>query len=378
MNSLKSRLVLVGGGHAHMVVLANLHAFIGKGYDVTVVQPSVYHYYSGMGPGMLGKTYGPDDIRFATQQGVEQQGGTFIKGKAVRIDPEKKEVYLESGKALPYDIVSFNAGSYIPSDALIENPRDVFQVKPIEKLIDAQKRILDLTATRSISIGVIGGGPSAVEISGNLWRLGQRYCRHPLSIKVFAGRRLIPKAPEKVAKMAEASLKKRGIEVLFNSYVQKVNGNAITLASGKVETADVVFLAVGIKPSEIFKASGLPVGPDGGLKVNKFLQSTAYPEIFGGGDCIYFEDHPLDKVGVYAVRQNPVLLNNLMAWPDQKALLPFNPGGNYLLIYNLGDGTGIFYKRPLLFGGRLAFRIKDYIDRRFMKKFQANEKESDE
>jgi NADH dehydrogenase FAD-containing subunit len=368
MSTAKSRLVLVGGGHAHMVALANLHAFIEKGYDVTVVQPSSYHYYSGMGPGMLGKTYEPDDIRFATRQVVERQGGTFIQDKAVRIDPEKKEIFLESGKDLPYDVVSFNAGSYIPADGLMENPRDVFPVKPIEKLIDAQKRILDLAAKRSVTVAVVGGGPSAVEISGNLWRLGQKYCRHPLRIKLFSGKRLIPNAPEKVGKMAERSLQKRGIEVMFNSHVQKIIGNAITLISGKVETADVIFWAVGVKPSGIFKASGLPVGPDGGLKVNTFLQSTRYPEIFGGGDCIYFEDHPLAKVGVYAVRQNPVLFHNLMAFPDQKPLIAFNPGGDYLLIYNLGDGTGIFYKRPVLFGGRLAFMIKDAIDRRFMKK----------
>ena len=49
-------LVLVGGGHAHMVTLANLHQFIDKGHQVTVIGPSENHYYSGMGPGMLGKT----------------------------------------------------------------------------------------------------------------------------------------------------------------------------------------------------------------------------------------------------------------------------------------------------------------------------------
>ena len=57
------KLVLVGGGHAHMVTLANLHAFVDKGHDVTVIQPSEHHYYSGMGPGMLGKVYAPEDIR---------------------------------------------------------------------------------------------------------------------------------------------------------------------------------------------------------------------------------------------------------------------------------------------------------------------------
>ncbi len=93
-------LVLVGGGHAHMVTLANLNNFIGKGHRVTVIGPSAYHYYSGMGPGMLGKIYAPEDIRFATQYGVEKQGGVFILGKVVRVDPEGKTVILESGDAV--------------------------------------------------------------------------------------------------------------------------------------------------------------------------------------------------------------------------------------------------------------------------------------
>ena len=54
-------------------------------------------------------------------------------------------------------------------------------------------------------------------------------------------------------------------------------------------------------------------------------------------------------------------------------LEPFEPGGDYLLIFNLGDGTGILHKRWIQFGGRLAFYIKDYIDRKFIKTFQAIE-----
>jgi len=92
--------------------------------------------------------------------------------------------------------------------------------------------------------------------------------------------------------------------------------------------------------------------------------------MFGGGDCIYFQPQPLDKVGVFAVRQNPILLANLMAALEGRSLKPFEPGGAYLLIFNMGDGRGIFWKKNLIFDGRLAFWLKDYIDRRFMRKFQ--------
>ena len=134
--------------------------------------------------------------------------------------------------------------------------------------------------------------------------------------------------------------------------------------------ADIVFPALGVKPSPIFARSGLPIGPDGGLQVNTFLQSIRYTNIFGGGDCIHFEEEPLDKVGVYAVRQNPVLYRNLMAFLEGKPLEKFTPGGKYLLIYNLGDGEGVLSKWSISFSGKIAFMIKNYIDRKFIKTFQ--------
>jgi NADH dehydrogenase FAD-containing subunit len=108
------------------------------------------------------------------------------------------------------------------------------------------------------------------------------------------------------------------------------------------------------------------------LLVNPFLQSTTYPELFGGGDCISLAGNPLAKVGVYAVRQNPVLLHNLMAALEGGSLNPFRPGGTYMLIMNMGNGTGIFWKKNLVLNGRPAFLLKDFIDRRFMKKFQVS------
>ena len=74
-----------------------------------------------------------------------------------------------------------------------------------------------------------------------------------------------------------------------------------------------------------------------------------------------------------AVRENPVLFHNLMASLEGTPLQPFDPGGDYLLIFNLGGGAGVLRKRWLQFGGKPAFIIKDYIDRKFMKKFQAIE-----
>lgn len=366
-------LVLVGGGHAHMVTLANLHTFVVKGHRVTVIGPSPYHYYSGMGPGMLGNTYTPDDIRFKTQHVVEKQGSTFVLGKVEGIEPEEKRLRLVSGDTIPYDIVSFNSGSYVPRLNLIEDAPDIFSVKPIERLMEAQKRILELASQKQITVGILGGGPSSAEIAGNVWQLIHDQGLNVPTIQIFAGRKLMSRFPESVRKKVAASLTARGIEILTNGYVEKIKTGQVELASGETYPLDFIFLAMGVKPNPMFKTSGLPTGPDGGLLVNQYLQSTAYPDMFGGGDCIYFQSQPLDKVGVYAVRQNPVLYHNLMAALEGTPLEPFDSGGDYLLIFNMGGGKGVLKKRWLLFGGRPAFYIKDYIDRKFMRKFQAIE-----
>jgi NADH dehydrogenase FAD-containing subunit len=355
-----------------MVTLANLQKFIGKGFAVSVIQPSEYHYYSGMGPGMLGGTYSAEDIRFATRKLVESQGGTFVLGKAYRNDPIKQCVYLEdSEEGIHYDVLSCNAGSFVPKSELVKGePQNIFTAKPIEALLAAKDTILTLSKDKNINIAIIGSGPSSLEIAGNIHQLCRQQAGNMPVIRIFAGQRFMSGRPEKIRRLARTILEGKGIEIIDSGYVEKIEEGSLVLANGDVFQNDVVFPAVGVKPSLIFARSGLPIGPDGGLQVNDYLQSIRYDNIFGGGDCIYFDSSPLDKVGVYAVRQNPVLYANLMACLEGKPLEKFSPGGTYLLIYNLGDGDGIFSKWSFTFSGKLAFKIKDYIDRKFIRVFQ--------
>ncbi len=371
---MKKRLLLIGGGHAHMVALANLHTFVERGFDVTVIQPSEYHYYSGMGPGMLGGTYLPDDIRFPTRRLVEKKGGRFILGKAHRIDTENQTVFLEdtAEPAISYDVLSCNAGSYVPREMVRGENRDIFCAKPIEELLTAQKTLLARAAAGKITVAVIGSGPSSIEIAGNIHQLCRQHAAYLPRIQVFPGRGFMSGRPGKVRRLARRILESKGIEIMETGHVRRIENNCIHLEDDGHYQADIIFPAVGVRPSPLFGRSGLPTGPDGGLRVNDYLQSTGFDNIFGGGDCIHYQSEPLDKVGVYAVRQNPVLYRNLMACLEGRPLEKFSPGGKYLLIYNLGDGDGILCKWFLTFSGKLAFRIKDRIDRRFIRTFQVS------
>lgn len=362
-------LVLAGGGHAHMVIMANIHVFISLGHRVTVIGPSDYHYYSGMGPGMLGSGYEPDEIRFSIKKTVEGQGGVFIRDAITGVDPVKRELLLESGKIVTYDLVSFNTGSHVNVPVIEGSCEQIYTVKPIERLYQARTEIENLAQKQPVTVAVVGGGPAGAETAGNA---AQLLSESLFSSKVvlFAGSHLLGRFSKGIQDKSRKILEDNGVSVLEEGHLVKIVNNRLFFDSGHEAIADFIILATGVHPSLFFQEAGLQTGPDGGLLVNRFLQSPDYPEIFGGGDCIYYNDQPLDKVGVYAVRENPVLFHNIKAFLEKEKLQPFDPGGDYLLIFNLGKCKGVLRKKWFQISGWLAFRIKDWIDRKFMEKFK--------
>ena len=362
-------LVLAGAGHAHVVTLTRIKEIIDLGHKVTVIGPAARHYYSGMGPGMLGGTYKAADISFPVRSMVENAGGTFVIDKVTGCDPKAREVFLQSGGKVPYDVISFNTGSAIPDKMVDPGAENLFRVKPIENLQAGRELILKIARQRQVRVGVVGGGPGALEVGGNAWAAARENGGKGASVRIYAGSKFLHKAPNGVAHRARQVFNRRGIELIEGVYVSKVETGKVSLLDGRSFDEDMIFLTTGVVPRPIFGPSGLKTGPDGGLLVNDYLQCPAYPEIFGGGDCVFFKPMPLDKVGVFAVRQNPILYHNLVATLEGKEMTKFDPGGAYLLIYNLGASEGILHKWGLIFGGRPAFWVKDYIDRAFIKRF---------
>ena len=365
------QLVLVGGGHAHMTVMSRLDHYIGRGHRVTLISPYPYHYYSGMGPGLLSGIYKPEEVRFHVQKMVEDRGGLFVQDTVVRVDPKRRALFLNSGRQVDYDLASFNVGSHVPARSAPVSDSNVYTAKPVQNLSKARREILESGKGEEVRLVVVGGGPSALEISGNLWKLvhdnGIR-----AKIRLLAGRNFLSSFPQKLRRLAMHSLEQRDIEVTEGLRVGRIDSGCAFLEDGRGYPFDFLFLAWGIRPPRLFEESGLAVGRDGGLLVNNYLQSVAFPEIFGGGDCISLQGRHLDKVGVYAVRQNPILYHNLLAALDGGEMKPFETKEVYLLLFNLGEGKAIFSRKKWIWYGRFNFFLKDYIDRRFMRKFQVS------
>jgi NADH dehydrogenase FAD-containing subunit len=324
-----------------------------------------------MGPGLLAGIYRPQEVRFNIRKMAEDRGASFIRDVVVKIDPEGRILSLRSGMNVRYDVVSFNTGSEVVQESISLRNGSVYTVKPIENLLKARREILGLLNDRELRLVVIGGGAAGTEISANLWRLVHDN-GGKAGITLIAGMRLLDQVPGKARDIASKSLSRRGIAIMEGVRAEKIENHAVHLTDGGTVSYDLAFLTTGIRPSGLFRESGLPTGKDSGLLVNAYLQSVAYPEIFGGGDCIAFQKPDLEKVGVYAVRENKMLFRNLHAALSGGRLEKFDPGGKYLLILNLGDDRGVLWKKGCVLSGKPVFILKDRIDRRFMRKFQVS------
>lgn len=368
------RLVLAGGGHAHLFTLSRLDAFRQAGIAVTCVAPSPFLAYSGMGPGMLSGRYALEELRFdiAAMLQAPSPGATgqaFVQGRVAAIIASEKKLVLEDGRELAYDALSCAVGSVADAPFPVAGD-DVYAVKPIENLLAARSAIESRAAAGDAArVLVAGGGAAAFEVAGNVLGLLTRLGVKKPHVTVVAGHGLLPGWPGRARRLACASLTGRGATILCDRVARYDRGRA-TLAGGDALSCDVLLVATGTRPPELLARSGLSLTPDGGLDVNAFLQSPLFPEIFGGGDCARFAPRPLPRAGVYAVRQGPILCANLLAALTGGALTPFRQTGtNYLALLNSGDGRAILRKGPFVFQGRWCMALKDWIDRRFMRSF---------
>lgn len=368
--NVKRRMVFVGAGHAHLHALKRSAAFVERGHEFVLVAPGPF-WYSGLATGVLGGDYPPELDRVDVGTMVERAGGRFIEDRVAAMDPADARLTLESGAELTYDVVSLNVGSATPAiEGELEHGRFCYTAKPVERLFRLRDELVEAAGQESgaARIVVAGGGPTAFELAANLLGLGERL-RTRFEITVVAGaRRPLGQLPRSAADRLVDSLKRRGLDVVEGQKAILIVDGGVVTDGGRTLACDRFINATGLKPPPLLRESGLPVDEEGALIVDEYLRSVAATNVFGGGDCIRPAAGAIDKVGVHAVREAPILLaNTLAAMNGKPPERSFRPQRKYLWIMNLGDGTGFAARGRLRYRGRLAFLFKDWIDRRFLR-----------
>jgi selenide,water dikinase len=227
------------------------------------------------------------------------------------------------------------------------------------------ERVRHRSALRLI---VAGAGAGGVELALAFRR---RLGREPSVLLLEKGARVLPGYPASAALRIERNAGARRIEIRCHSAVAEAHADRVVLESGEAVGCDVLVWVAGSTSLPFFDGAGLQRDDGGFVKIRPTLQAMGHDEIFATGDCASLVTAPrLPKAGVYAVRQGPVLAHNLKAYAAQRTLRAYRPQRDFLSLLNLGDGRALAVKWGLSAEGVWAWRLKDAIDRRFVRRYR--------
>ena len=377
------KLVLLGAGHAHVHVLAQLAQNGPANLDVTVVSPYPFQTYSGMTPGFVAGHYTEAECQILLEPLVRAAGARWLAARCIGVAPAAGTVRLAASKhgsdpaavpeTLRYDLLSIDTGAVLDRQRLAQDlpgaPEHALIVRPIEVFARLWPQVLALARTRPLSVAVIGAGAAGLEL---LFAAEQRLrdAGHPARFTLITGGAEVAASyPEGVQRRVLRQLKRRQITVLREACVG-IELGALRLASGASVACDAPILAIGTHAPPWLQGSGLALSDSGHVLVNAFQQSTSHPNVFAAGDVATRADHPHPKSGVYAVRAGPPLAHNLLAAHANQPLTPHHPPERTLNLLSCGAGHAIGSYGPLTWEGAWVWRWKDRIDQNFVARYR--------
>jgi selenide,water dikinase len=367
------RLVLVGGGHAHLHVLAQLAGRRLPGVAVTLVAPGPHHHYSGMVPGYLQGTYTEADLAIDLRPLCRAAGAAFVEGRADRVDPAAGTVTV-AGARYPFDACSLDVGAEAAGLDVPGAREHALRLRPMARAVALRQRIDDaIAAARGgpVRVVVAGGGPGGVEVALALHRRAADRGGIPVVHLIEAGPHLLSEFAPEFRRRATTTLARRGVRSAMGHAITRVEPTAVALASGERIAADLTVWVTGAAPPGVVAASPLPKDARGFFQVDATLRAADGAPVWGAGDCVGLAGHPaLPKAGVYAVRAAPVLAGNLRAALAGGPAARYVPQSSFLALLNTADGRALLRWRGLVSHARWAWWLKDRIDRRFVRRYQ--------
>jgi pyridine nucleotide-disulfide oxidoreductase family protein len=365
-------LVLVGGGHAHVQVLA---AFAGRplpGWRMTVVAEQPCAPYSGMLPGCIAGDYTAMDMHIDLARLAEAAGAQLMVVAATGIDRQARCVNLNGSAPIPYDLLSLNVGITPDMSGISGAAEHAVPVKPIAGLLgrldraEAAVRALD----RPAHLAVIGGGAAGIELAIALKDRNAKLARHASRITLVAGSGLAPALNGGALRRVRRALARHDIALVEGDHAAAITPSHLHLASGAQLKADVAFVSTHARLPAWLAATDLPKADNGGIAVRDTLQARDDEAVFASGDCATMVHAPRPRAGVYAVRQGPYLAANLRAAALAEPLKTYRPQKAHLVLLRTGHGCAIGARGPFFsFEGRWLWWLKDRIDRAFMARF---------
>lgn len=368
----KQRLLLVGGGHAHLFVLEALRRRLPQWRDrlqVTMVTRDLQTPYSGMLPGLIAGHYRHNEAHVSLAPLAAAAQVELAQASIVSFDPAARVALDEQGRQWTFDLASLDVGSTPPLAQVPGAASFALGVKPVDAFLQQWRQFQAQadSLARPVHMVVVGGGAGGVELAlAMAHRMAKRRDRVKWSL-VTRGE-LMAGYPRSTARRMARHLAKQGVAVLAHTDVARVEQQLLHFADGSTAAYDALLWATGAGAQAWIAQSGMAC-IDGFVHVDSHLRSVSHAHVFAAGDMATDPLQPRPKAGVYAVRQGPVLADNLLRAASGAPLAAYLAQRGHLSLVSTGGRHAVAVWRGLSWEGDWVWRWKDAIDRRFMHRF---------
>ena len=364
------RLLLMGGGHAHLAVLEALARTPIAGLETTLVTPSPYQTYSGMLPGWLAGYYALDDCRIDLRPLVTAAKVRLVLDQTTGLDADGQQAFTAVGQTYPYDLASLDIGSDSALEGLLACAERLLPIRPLDGFLQAWTDILQTAQQeKDYTLAVVGGGAAGVELALAIqYAFQQSTPANPTASVHLVTPSLLAGHATGVVKRVKQQLADSGIQL----HLSRAHGDplGLQLQNGTHLPAHCILAATGAKAAPWLASSGLAIDGQGYIQVNNQHQSVSHANVFAAGD-VCSRSHPhFSRSGVHAVYAGKALAHNLPAFLNGETLRSYMPKPRSLYLLATGSKHAIASWGEWSAAGHWVWRWKDYIDRGFIQKYR--------
>lgn len=373
--------VLFGVGHTNAYVVRQWGMKPIPDADLTCLSDNSIAAYSGMLPAVLARQLPPEAMEIDLVKLCSMVGARLITNEVTGFDVERQLIHFSDRPSIPFDVLSVGIGSVPTVSGVQVEGSSLLKIKPMQTFLQrlnasvasAAERISQADIERPLRILIAGSGLAGIEIAFCLPNFLREHGSLPFALQVLTRsddilQGVIPAMRKRVLD----ELQNRNVDVKMSRTIVGVSDDGVRLKNGSTLEADLVIWATGASPPTILSKLGLPLDDRGFLATHNTLRSTSQRPIFAVGDSGTIVDDKTSKAGVYAVRQGPILWANIKATLSGKQYTKYAPQRSFLKLINTGDGSAIGEWKGFSFAGTWAKALKDRIDGRFIKMYQAS------
>jgi len=374
MNSSNKNIVLLGMGHTNLEIIRLWESSAIKNYNLICISDYVISSYSGMLPGVIAGYFGEDEMTVDLINLASKSNAQLVQDETIGLDLKKKQLILKNTRPVEFEILSIGVGSTI-KDLGTNSENQIIQIKPMQTFLKRlDVKLLDLInkENKTPNVVILGGGAAGIEIAFSIKRKLETDLKFNNSnISVVDSYKILgANLNKRTRKIINRLFSENKIEVYSNQVIISFeNGYLISKSNQKIP-ADLVISTTGAEPLDLLAKLNLPLSKDGFISTKSTLRSVSDLPIFAVGDCGSIINQEVPKAGVYAVKEAPILWGNINAVINNQELKEYFPQNNFLKIINTSNGRAILEYKFLTFYGSWCNKLKTYIDKKFIRKYQ--------